>query len=91
MRIRHLGLEWGAAYGEAHPTLISSSFEIGDNAPNGQILVYEREGGGLVVEIPFSAQLNLCFTTLAEHDAKSKETVLCIEVDEPFDYVPAKR
>lgn len=50
MRVKRLGIEWGAAYDVAHPILITS-------ASGGQALIYEAEGGDLVVEVPTSVRM----------------------------------
>lgn len=92
MKLRKLGLEWGAAFGEAKPLLITSAF-----FERTQILVWEREGGGLEVEIPLSAQLNIRTSTLADRDRNtgqyvgSPEQVLSIQVNDAFTFVPLPR
>jgi hypothetical protein len=85
MKIRKLGLEWGAAYDLATPLLITG-------ASLSQLLVYEAEGGDLVVEIPLGCDLNVYETTLTEHEKKDKgERVLVVHTNNGFDYVPKPR
>lgn len=87
MKLRRMGLEWGAAYDAAQPLLITSDFH-----PHTQILVYERENGGLTVEIPVGCHLNVYESTMTENKNRGKgERVLTIETQNGFEYVPKPR
>lgn len=49
MNIKKLGIEWGAAYQEAQPIAVRT--------PNARLVMYEAEGGELVIETLCRAQL----------------------------------
>lgn len=51
MKVKRLGIEWGAAHGEAQPTHLYSE--------DAEVLVFESDTGELVVEVPLSAELGV--------------------------------
>ena len=48
LKVKRLGLDWGAAYTEATPMEIQSDFD------EQTIQIYEAEGGGIVIELGYN-------------------------------------